>query len=88
MGICRGEKKRDHGIVGNEKAAAQRGAAPAGAAAACGRWQRGPPEASPGCAGGGGEGAPRSHSLEQGRLMFIAEPPLLAGTVCMPEKSF
>lgn len=37
---------------------------------------------------GAGEGAPRSHSLEQGRLMFIAEPPLLAGTVCMPEKSF
>lgn len=36
----------------------------------------------------GGVGAPRSHSLEQGRLMFIAEPPLLAGTVCMPEKSF
>lgn len=33
-------------------------------------------------------GAPRSHSLEQGRLMLIAEPPLLAGTVCMPEKSF
>lgn len=38
--------------------------------------------------GAGGGGAPRSHSLEQGRLMFIAEPPLLAGTVCMPEKSF
>lgn len=36
----------------------------------------------------GAGGAPRSHSLEQGRLMFIAEPPLLAGTVCMPEKSF
>lgn len=37
MGLCRGEKERNHGIVGNEKTAPERRAASAGAAAALGR---------------------------------------------------